>query len=82
LIGRADAVVHQLELSSRSGRRFAQFAHGAAVGNRSSRIRPVPSARFTQLAANTTEALGKSAAASMAATETLNRSAAEANGRA
>ena len=33
---------------------------------------------LTQLAANTTEALGKSAAASAAATEALNRGAAEA----
>jgi hypothetical protein len=77
LIGRADAVVHQLELSSRSAAdllnsRMEQLSESIKSNSTSAER------ALTQLAANTTEALGKSAAASMAATETLNRSAAEA----
>ena len=77
LIGRADAVVHQLELSSRSAAdllnsRMEQLSESIKSNSTSA------DRALTQLAANTTEALGKSAAASMAATETLNRSAAEA----
>ncbi len=77
LIGRADAVVHQLELTSRSAAdllnaRMEQLSESIKSNSTSAER------ALSQLAANTTEALGKSAAASMAATETLNRSAAEA----
>ncbi len=77
LIGRADAVVHQLELTSRSAAdllnaRMEQLSESIKSNSTSAER------ALTQLSANTTEALGKSAAASMAATEALNRSAAEA----
>ena len=77
LIGRADAVVHQLELSSRT----AADLLNSSMEQLSETIKTNSNSAeraLSQLAANTTEALGKSAAASMAATEALNRSAAEA----
>ncbi len=77
LIGRSEAVVHQLELTSRTAAdvlnsRMEQLSDAIKTNSNSAER------ALTQLAANTTEALGKSAAASMAATEALNRSAAEA----
>jgi hypothetical protein len=74
---RAEAVVSQLETRSRSaaeqlGARFEQIAE-TIKSNSAGAERAL-----TDLAANTTDALGKTAAASTMAAETLNRSAAEA----
>jgi len=77
LVGRAEAVVQQLEVRSRAAAdllnsRMEQLSESIKTNSTSAER------ALTQLAANTTEALGKSAAASTAATEALNRSAAEA----
>jgi hypothetical protein len=77
LVGRAEAVVHQMEVRSRSAAdllnsRMEQLSESIKTNSTNAER------AITQLAANTTEALGKSAAASTAATEALNRSAAEA----
>jgi len=77
LVGRAGAVVHQLEVRSRDAAdllnsRMEQLTESIKTNSTSAER------ALAQLAANTTEALGKSAAASTAATEALNRSAAEA----
>jgi Apolipoprotein A1/A4/E domain len=77
LIGRAEAVVHQMEVRSRAAAdllnsRLEALSDSIKTNSTSAER------TLTQLATNTTEALGKSAAASTAATEALNRSAAEA----
>ncbi len=77
LVGRAEAVVHQMELRSRDAAdllnsRMEQLSESIKTNSTSAER------ALTQLAVNTTEALGKSTAASTAATEALNRSAAEA----
>jgi len=74
---RAEAVVSQMEARSRNaaeqlGARFDQIAE--TIKNNSAGAERA----LTELAANTTDALGKTAAASAMAAETLNRSAAEA----
>ena len=77
LIGRAEAVVQQMEVRSRA----AADLLNSRLEQLSDSIRTNSGAAertLTQLAANTTEALDKSAAASTAAAEALNRSAAEA----
>ena len=77
LIGRAEAVVQQMEVRSRA----AADLLNSRLETLSDSIKTNSTAAeraLTQLAANTTEALGKSAAASAAATEALNRGAAEA----
>ena len=77
LVGRAEAVVQQLEVHSRAAAdllnsRMEQLSESIKTNSTTAER------ALTQLAANTTDALGKSAAASTAATEALNRSAAEA----
>ncbi len=77
LVGRAEAVIHQMEVRSRAAAdllnsRLEQLSE-SIKSNTGTAERAL-----TQLAANTTDAIGKSAAAGTAATETLNRSAAEA----
>jgi hypothetical protein len=77
LVERAQAVVHQMEVQSRAAAdllnsRMEQLSESIRTNSTSAER------ALIELAANTTEALGKSAAASTAATETLNRSAAEA----
>ena len=77
LVGRAEAVVQQMETRSRAAAdllnsRMEQLTEAITTNSTSAER------ALTQLAANTTEALGKTAAASTAATEALNRSAAEA----
>jgi hypothetical protein len=74
LVGRAEAVVHQLEQRSRA----AADLLSSRVEQLSESIRSNSTSAeraITQLATNTTDALGKSSAASTAATEALNRSA-------
>jgi Apolipoprotein A1/A4/E domain len=77
LVGRAEAVVQQIEVRSRAvadllNSRLEQLSESIKTNSTTAER------ALTQLAANTTEALEKSAAASTAATEALNRSAAEA----
>ena len=77
LVGRAEAVVHQLEVHSRGAAdllnsRMEQLAEAIKTNSGNAER------ALTQLTVNTTEALGKTTAASTAATEALNRSAAEA----
>ena len=77
LVGRAEAVVQQMEVRSRAAAdllnsRLEQLSDSIKTNS------SVAERALSHLAANTTEALGKSAAASTAATEALNRSAAEA----
>jgi hypothetical protein len=77
LIGRAEAVVQQLELRSRGAAdllnsRMEQLSESIKTNSGNAER------ALSQLAVNTTEAIGKAAAASTAATEALNRSAAEA----
>ncbi|HXQ84958.1 MAG TPA: hypothetical protein VN769_12925 [Xanthobacteraceae bacterium] len=77
LVGRAEAVIHQMEVRSRAA---ADLLH-SRLEQLSESIKTntgTAERALTQLTANTTEALGKNAAASMAATEALNRGAAEA----
>ena len=75
--GRAETVVSQMEARSRVvaeqlGSRFEQIAESIKTNSTDAER------ALTQLAANTTDALGKSVTASAAAAEALNRSAAEA----
>ena len=75
--GRAETVVSQMEARSRVvaeqlGSRFAQIAESIKTNSTDAER------ALTQLAANTTDALGESVTASTAAAEALNRSAAEA----
>src|SRR6516162_2343660 len=77
LVGRAEAVVQQMEVRSRAAADLlnSRFEHlSESIKTNSTTAERA----LSQLAANTTEALGKTAAASTAATEALNRSAAEA----
>jgi len=76
LVGRAEAVIHQMEVRSRA----AADLLTSRLENLTESIKTNSSSAertLTQLAANTTESLGKSTAASTAAAEALNRSAAE-----
>jgi hypothetical protein len=77
LIGRAEAVIHQMEVRSRGA---ADLLNSRLEALSESIKTNTGSAErsLTQLTATTTEALGKSAAAGTAASEALNRSAAEA----
>jgi hypothetical protein len=77
LIGRAEAVVHQMETRSRAAADLMNSRLEALSESIKTNSTSAERA-LTQLAANTTESLGKSAAASTAAAESLNRSAAEA----
>jgi hypothetical protein len=77
LVGRAEAVVNQMEVRSRAAADLLNSRLEALSDSIKTNSASAERA-LTQLAANTTEALGKSAAASTAATESLNRSAAEA----
>jgi hypothetical protein len=75
--GRAEAVVSQMEARSRNaaeqlGIRFEQIAETIKTNSAGAER------ALTELAANTTDALGKTTAASTMAAEALNRSAAEA----
>jgi Apolipoprotein A1/A4/E domain len=75
--GRAEAIIAQMETHSRAagdqlGTRFEQIAESIKTNSAGAER------ALAQLAASTNDVLGKSAAASTAATEALNRSAAEA----
>jgi len=77
LVGRAEAVVHQMEVRSRAAAdllnsRMEQLSESIKTNSTSAER------ALSQLAAETTDTLVKSAAASTAATEALNRSAAAA----
>jgi len=77
LVGRAETVVQQIEVRSRTAAdllnsRLETLSESLKTNSASAEL------ALTQLASNTTEALAKSAAASTAAAETLNRSAEEA----
>ncbi len=77
LTGRTETVVQQMETRTRAAAdlinsRVEQLSESIKVNSTAAER------ALTQLATNTTDALGKSAAASTAATEALNRSAAEA----
>jgi Apolipoprotein A1/A4/E domain len=77
LVGRAENVVQQLETKSRAAAELLSVRMETL--SESIKVNSTSAERaLTQLAANTSEALGKSAAASTAAAEVLNRSASEA----
>jgi hypothetical protein len=78
LVGRAETVTQQIETRSRA----AADMLSSRLGEFSETIKNTAGdteRSLTQLAAKTTDALGRSTAASAAATEALNRSAATAN---
>ncbi len=77
LVGRAEAVIHQMEVRSRAASdllnsRFEQLSEAIKTNSAGAEE------TLTRLVATTTDSLGKTTAATTAATEALNRSAAEA----